>query len=391
MSRSDEMPALVFDTAKDAWDGSKGFRRAEVPRPRLDERSDPEDAGRVVVRVAYAGVCGSDRGIWFRTSFRSMILDSLRDEGKTTRVIGHELFGELAEVGSHARAHYRLREGDAVAAESHLVCGRCAQCRLGETHVCSDAKIIGISADGCFAESIKLPADVLWPTDRAKIRPEVAAIQEPFGNAVHASTKVDLRGRSVAIFGCGTIGLFTVLIARALGASRILGVEPNPRNREMAMTLGADAVFAPGAAAGGASWAADAAVVDGLRAATGGVGVDVAIEMAGQNASLNSALASTRRGGDVVLFGLKSADFTIQAYDQVIVNGLTLHSVIGRQIFRTWYLTRSLLEDRSNRIQERIFDVILEGAKDSVVSLASFEPAEFERKMLEHTKLLIRM
>ncbi len=410
MSPDAAMLALVFDAVKDGWDSSTGFRKASVPRPRLDERADPEDASRVIVRVRYAGVCGSDRGIWYRSSFKGMILDSLLDEGKTCRVIGHELVGAIAEVGTRARSRFELREGQIVAAESHIVCGRCTQCRLGESHVCSNEKIIGISTDGCFAEYIKLPANVVWPTDPTKIRIEVAGIQEPFGNAVHACTKVDLRGRTVAIFGCGTIGLFTVLISRALGAARVFGVEPNPRNREMAMTLGADHVFAPsppkaggGAAADaapggaaraadapdGASWRADECVVAALHDATGGVGLDVAIEMAGENSSLNSAIASTRRGGDVVLFGIKSADFTIQSFDRVIVNGLTLHSVIGRQIFRTWYLTRGLLEDRANRIQDRVFDVILEGGKGSIVAARDFEPTLFEKKMLEHTKLLI--
>jgi threonine 3-dehydrogenase len=165
----------------------------------------------------------------------------------------------------------------------------------------------------------------------------------------------------------------------------------------MAKTLGADEVFAPvvagaaaGAGAAGAAWRADPAVVAALHDATGGIGVDVAIEMAGQNGSLNGAIAATRRGGDVVLFGLKSADFVVEAFDRVIVNGLTLHSVIGREIFRTWYLTRGLLEDRANRIQDRVFDVILEGGRGSIVPAREFEPESFEKKMMEHTKLLIR-
>jgi threonine 3-dehydrogenase len=382
------MLALVYDAARDDWDTTKGFRKADVPRPRLDEASNPEDSTCAIVKTTYAGVCGSDRGIWFRTSFKGMILDSLAAEKKTVRVIGHEMVGEIVELGRVARARTGLRVGEVVAAESHIVCGRCPQCRLGEFHVCSDNLILGISIDGCFAQYVKVPARVLWPTDTSKIRLEVAAIQEPFGNAVHACTRVDMRGRSVAVFGCGPIGLFTILIARALGAARVFAIEPNARNRAMAAALGADEVFDPGAA-GPTPWAANPALVQALLEATGGVGVDVAVEMAGHNSSVNNALRAARRGGDVVLFGLKSGDFTIQGFDRVIVNGLTLHAVIGRQVFRTWYVTRSLLEDRSNGIQAKVFDVILGGARESVVPAASFDPAAFERKLLEHPKLLL--
>ncbi len=389
MSRDGTMLALVYDSARDAWDTTKGFRKAEVPRPRLDEAASPEDSTCAIVKTSYAGVCGSDRGIWFRTSFKGMILDSLAAEKKTCRVIGHEMVGEVVELGRVARARTGLRVGETVAAESHIVCGRCVQCRLGEFHVCSDNLILGITIDGCFAQYVKVPARVLWPTDETKIRLEVAAIQEPFGNAVHACTRVDMRGRSVAVFGCGPIGLFTILIARALGAARVLGVEPNPRNRSMAKALGADEVFDPGPP-GPAPWAANAALVQDLLEATGGVGVDVAVEMAGHNSSVNNALRAARRGGDVVLFGLKSGDFTIQGFDRVIVNGLTLHAVIGRQVFRTWYVTRSLLEDRANGIQSKIFDVILAGAKETVVPAASFDAAAFERKLTEHPKLLLK-
>lgn len=396
MSTGDGMLALVYDKARDDWDTTKGFRKVEVPRPVLLQESDPEDAASAIVKVIYAGVCGSDRSIWFRQSFKGMIFESLRAEKKTWRVIGHEMVGEIVALGSYARSHYGLREKNIVAAESHIICGRCYQCRLGETHVCDDDRIIGISRDGCFAEYIKLPARVLWPTDDKKISLKVAAVQEPFGNAVHACTKVDMRGRTVAVFGCGPIGLFTILIARVLGASRVFGIEPDAQKREMAMTLGADDVFAPtlaapaGAPPAAASWSADRNVVKSLRAATGGIGVDVSVEMAGYNSSVNSAIQSVRRGGDVVLFGLKSGDFTIEAFDRLIVNGVTLHSVIGRQIFRTWYVTRGLLEDRSNGIQQKIYDVILRGATDTVVEADSFDPTRFEAKLVEYPKLLLK-
>ena len=111
-----------------------------------------------------------------------------------------------------------------------------------------------------------------------------------------------------------------------------------------------------------------------VREAFGGIGADVAMEMAGFNSSVNNAIQSTRRGGEVILFGLKQGNFHIQAFDRLIVNGITLHSVIGRRIFETWYITRNLLEDRTNGIQDRIADVILGGGEDAVVHIDDFAP-----------------
>ena len=209
------MWALTFDRSREDWACSTGLVREQVPEPILDERAESADGSRVLVKVKYAGFCGSDRGIWSRKSFGDMILSSLDDEGRDKRVVGHEMLGEIVAVGSRVTEKYGYRPGDIVSTESHIVCGACAQCRRGEYHVCAKDKIIGISQDGCFAEYIKLPAKALWPTDLSKIRPEVGAIQEPFGNAVHACQVTDLRGANVAILGTGTIGLFACLIALA--------------------------------------------------------------------------------------------------------------------------------------------------------------------------------
>jgi threonine 3-dehydrogenase len=179
---AEPMWALVYDVDKDRWDKSRGFRKVRVAKPKLNPK-DPLDASCVILKVKYTGFCGSDAGIWFRTSFKSMIHDSLKAEKKTTRVIGHEVLGTVAEQGPVVSAHYGYKEGDLMAAESHIVCGRCHQCLIGQRHVCVNERIIGISQDGGFAEYIKLPAAVLWRTDPDKIRPEVAVVQEPFGNA----------------------------------------------------------------------------------------------------------------------------------------------------------------------------------------------------------------
>jgi threonine 3-dehydrogenase len=386
----EQMWALVYDAEKDRWDKSRGFRRQRVLRPQLDA-DDPRDAEAVILKVKYTGFCGSDAGIWFRTSFKKMIHDSLKAEGQTTRVIGHEVLGEVVEVGAVAGAHYGFAKGDLVAAESHITCGRCHQCLINQRHVCTDERIIGISRDGGFAEYIKLPAPVLWRTDPEKIRPEVAVVQEPFGNAVHASTAVDLRGKTVALFGCGAIGQFTIMIAKALGASRIIGIDPNPINAALAKKLGADEVVTFKLGTDDRNgWKAVPEVVDAVVKFSGMDGVDVAMEMAGYNSSVNNAIQSVRRGGDVVLFGLKSGDFKIQDFQRTIVKGIRIQSVIGRRLFETWEITRNLLEQKENGIQDRIWNVMLNKGKDTITNAEDFKPAEFEKKIGKHPKLIIK-
>ena len=388
---ADTMKSLVYDKSSMPWDKSRGFIRQEMPTPTLDESNCPEDAENVLVKVIYAGFCGSDRGIWNRVAFKGMIFDSLKRQKQTTRIIGHEMVGEIVGVGSKVTPRYGYSTKDIVSTESHIICGTCYQCRIGQTHICADDVIIGIGRDGCFAEYIKLPANVLWPTDPRKIKMKVAALQEPFGNAVHACTTADLRGKTVAVFGCGTIGLFVIMVARALGATRVIGIEPMESNLKMARALGADDVIqvdlnrsAPH------GWSADKEIVAQVREACGGIGADVSMEMAGFNSSVNNAIQATRRGGEVILFGLKQGNFHIQAFDRVIVNGLTLHSVIGRRIFETWYIARNLLEDRTNGIQDRIADIILGGGEDAVVHVDEFEPATFEETLARWPKPLIQ-
>lgn len=381
-----EMWALTYDPSSDPWKTTKGLRKTKVPRPTLGD----SDRANVLVKPLLAGFCGSDRGIWFRSAFGDMICDSLKAEGQSKRVIGHELFGEIVDLGPEARRTFGLDVGDLVSTESHIICGSCYQCRIGDTHVCADDKIIGISRDGCFAELVKLPAKALWRTDATKIRPEVAAVQEPFGNAVHACTKVNLRGKTVAIVGCGTIGLFAVAIARAMGARKIIGVEPLDSHAAMAKRLGADAVFQPKLTTGSPGHASDPTLTAQIHELTEGVGVDVALEMSGVNSSVNNAIHAVRRGGDVILFGLKSGDAIIENFDRVIVDGISMHSVVGRRIFETWHITRHLLESRSPNIHDLVWEVILNKGEGTLFNFSEFEPSTFEQAIKRYPKVVIR-
>jgi threonine 3-dehydrogenase len=383
------MWALTFDKAREDWATSTGLVRERVPRPVLAEPAYA-DGTFVIIKVKYAGFCGSDRGIWWRKAFGDMILDSLDGEGKTKRVVGHELLGEIVEVGDRVVSKYGYKVGDIVSTESHIVCGTCHQCRLGQSHVCARDKIIGISQDGCFAEYVKLPAKALWPTDLGQIRAEVAAVQEPFGNAVHACQVRDLRGKSVAILGCGTIGLFAILIARGMGASKIIGIEPNAHHADLARRLGCDEVLTPATVVGEGSHLSDPALRQAVMDLTDGIGVDVAMEMAGFNSSLNNAIKICRRGGDVVLFGVKNGDCIVEDFHRVVMDGIQMHGVVGRQIFGTWEITRSLLETRANGIQDAVWEVILNNGEGTLMDIESFDRETFETAIKTHPKVVIR-
>lgn len=384
------MKALILDAPRKDWAATRGMTFTDVSEPSLDERKNPDDSGKVIIKPRFTGFCGTDKGIWFRKSFKDMIYDSMNRDGRHYRVMGHELLGEVVETGSYAAKQYGYKAGDTVSTESHIFCGRCHQCRIGDQHVCADHLIIGISTDGCFADYIKLPAKELWPVDTDRIRPEVAAIQDPLGNAVHACSRVDLRGRTVAIFGCGTIGLFSILVARAMGATHIIGIDPNEKNLKLAERLGVDLPLQVEKTAGDVGVGPDAEIVARIRDECFGAGVDVAFEMSGSNRALNTAIAATRAGGDIILFGLSAGDFTLTDFQQIVMHGKTLHSVVGREVFQTWYTMSNLLMSKGHDLQDKIYDVILNKGEGTLFPFHEFDREQFEAAIQNHPKIIFR-
>jgi len=393
--------ALTFDAKADGWDTSKGFVMREVPMPVLDEKKNPEDALAVILKIKYAGVCGSDRGLWHRAAFKDMVLGSLAAEGKTLRITGHEFVGEIIEMGSMVKRLYndldennpvKLELGALASGDSHVTCGRCFQCRIGEGHVCLNEAILGISIDGIFAEYVKIPAKNLWAVDQTRVRPEIAAIFDPFGNAVHSCTVTDFRGQRVAIMGVGPIGMFSILLAKNFGAAKIIAVDVNEDNLKMARELGAHETILIENKKKANAWEHDPEVVNKIMELTYGKGVDVSMEMAGPPSSLNNCILSTRRGGHVIAFGIKDGDFTIPNFSRtVIVRGLTIHGIIGRRIFSTWQIAQRVLSNKQNGIQDAIWNIILKGGKGTVLDFKSFTPESFEKAMEQHPKIVFKI
>jgi threonine 3-dehydrogenase len=301
-------------------------KTAARPGLRLEEIPVPTPAAdEVLVEVETASVCGTDLHIY------------AWDEWSQGRIVppltlGHEFAGTVVEQGELVR---NVAIGDYVSAESHITCGVCFQCRTGHAHMCERTRILGVDRDGAFARYVAIPEGVIWRNDRSKLPPEIATLQEPFGNAVFATSEQDLAGRSVAVLGCGPIGLFTIGIARASGAAVVVAADRTPFRLGLAEKMGATPVVNVDETPDTAGWFLDQ---------NDGYGFDVVFEMSGSPRAIADSFRIARNGGRVVLFGIPARPVEIDVAEALIFKNLNVLALNGRKIFETWYRTRWLLE-----------------------------------------------
>jgi threonine 3-dehydrogenase len=292
------------------------------PGAELVERPSPTPGpGEVLLRVEAASICGTDHHLftWDDWAAENLV---------PPRILGHELAGRVVAAGAGVT---RVREGDLVGVESHLVDWTCAQCRRGDMHLCRNLRVIGVHVDGGFAEHVVIPeANAI---ESNGLDPAVVALQEPMGNAVHAAFVEPLDGRSVLVTGCGPIGLCAVGIARAAGASLVIATDTEPYRLELARTMGANLALD----------ATDPSTAVRIRDATGGDGVEVVLEMSGAQAALDQALSVITRGGRISLLGIFGQPVRLDVSNLVIEQGLRIHGVFGRRIYDTWERTQALL------------------------------------------------
>ncbi|HET7208760.1 MAG TPA: L-threonine 3-dehydrogenase [Terriglobales bacterium] len=277
----------------------------------------------VLVKVKVASICGTDLHIynwdrWAQGRIRPPLIP------------GHEFCGEVVAYGNEVTS---VKEGDFVSAEMHVACGKCLQCRTGEAHICQFVKIIGVDADGAFAEYVRIPESNIWKLDPA-IPQEYASILDPLGNAVHTVLAGEIAARSVAITGCGPIGLFAIAVAHAVGAADVYAIEVNEHRRNIAKKMKADVVLDPSK--------------DDVRAVaaerTHGAGVDVVLEMAGHPDAIRTAFDIVRRGGRISLLGLTSKPISLNFSEDIIFKGITVQGINGRRMYQTWYQMTALLK-----------------------------------------------
>ena len=276
----------------------------------------------VLVRVKVASVCGTDLHIynwdpWAQHRIHPPLIP------------GHEFCGEVTAVGAEVTT---VKEGDFVSAEMHINCGKCYLCRTGECHICQNVKIIGVDADGAFAEYVRIPESNIWKLDPA-IPHEYASILDPLGNAVHTVLAGEIAAKTVAITGCGPIGLFAIAVARAVGATTVFAIELNPYRRKIAAQMKADLVLDPNRDD----------VKQFVFDHTGGLGVDVVLEMAGHPDAIRTAFDIVRRGGRISLLGLTSRPVSLNFSEDIIFKGITIQGINGRRMYQTWYQMQALL------------------------------------------------
>jgi len=285
-----------------------------IPTPRADE---------VLVRVLATSICGTDLHIynwdaWAEANVRAPL------------TVGHEFCGEVVAVGEDV---IELVPGDYVAAESHVFCGTCYQCRIGHRHICENEEIIGIHRDGAFAEYIAVPERCAWKTDRSAA-PHIATLQEPLGSSVHATMLNDVSRKQVVVFGCGPTGLFSVAIAKICGAAQVIAVDVRDFRLDLARRIGADQAIDP----------SQVDLVARIRELTGGHGADVVLEMSGNARAVEDGLRALGRGGDFRFFGVPSDRLSIDVARDIIFKGARISGIIGRRIYETWFDSSGLLQ-----------------------------------------------
>ena len=292
-----------------------GLSLMEVPQPEIGIND-------VLVKVHKTGICGTDLHIeswdpWAAANIHPPL------------VVGHEFVGEIAAVGSNVTDFH---PGEIVSGEGHVVCGRCRHCLAGRRHLCANTIGLGVGRDGAFAEYVALPMANIWH-HWPGVDEEVAAIFDPFGNAVHTALAFPILGEDVLVSGAGPIGLMATAVARHAGARYIVVSEPNAYRRELAGRMGATVVVDP-----------RERDLHDVQAELGMVeGFDVAMEMSGNAMALRTAMANMAHGGGIAILGIPTAEIPIDV-NALVFNQLTLRGIYGREMYETWYKMTVMLQ-----------------------------------------------
>lgn len=299
----------------------------DVPEPQITKNDQ------ILVKVLATSICGTDYHIYSWDAWSS-------NRVKPPRIMGHEFAGEVVEVGSDVTG---FRVGDYVSGESHWVCNHCLQCRSGQKHVCANTRILGVDVDGCFASHVVIPEGSAWKNDRS-VPPHIACIQDPLGNAVHATLAGDIVGKSVAVLGCGPIGIFAVAVAKAAGASAVYATDTRAYRLDLAGKLGADGTV-------------DVTKQDPeayFRQVTHGEGVDVVLEMSGAPIAIQQAMRIARTGGRVSLMGIPAGKVELAVAEDMIFRGLDIKCIVGRRLYETWDTMSALLKTGKLHVEPAI-------------------------------------
>ncbi|MFH8683472.1 L-threonine 3-dehydrogenase [Streptomyces lydicus] len=303
------MKALVKQKAE------PGLRLTDVPEPSVGP-------GDVLIKVLRTGICGTDLHIrawdgWAQQAVR------------TPLTLGHEFVGEVVETG---RDVTEVKAGDLVSGEGHLVCGKCRNCLAGRRHLCRATVGLGVGRDGAFAEYVALPAANVW-VHRVPVDLDIAAIFDPFGNAVHTALSFPLVGEDVLITGAGPIGIMAAAVARHAGARNVMITDVSEDRLDLARKVGVSLALN----------VADATIADGQRELGLREGFDIGLEMSGRPEAMRDMIANMTNGGRIAMLGLPAQEFPVD-WARIVTSMITIKGIYGREMFETWYAMSVLLE-----------------------------------------------
>ena len=310
----------------------------------------------VLIRVKYAGICGTDVHIYQWDDWAQKTIH-------VPMAIGHEFVGEVVEVGSNVNDFY---PGDIVSGEGHVVCGRCRNCMAGRRHLCANTQGVGVNRAGAFAEYIALPMTNIW-RHHPGVDLEVAAIFDPFGNAVHTALSFPVLAEDVLITGAGPIGIMAIPVARHAGARHIVVTDMNPYRLDLARKMGATLAINP----------AEMSLAEVQKKLGMLEGFDVGLEMSGNPLALKDMVANMSHGGKIAILGIPSKEMPMD-WRQIIFNMITIKGIYGREMYDTWYKMSVMIDsglDISPVITHRFafedfqqgFDAMISGQTGKVV------------------------
>ncbi|MYX11796.1 L-threonine 3-dehydrogenase [Streptomyces sp. SID8375] len=292
-----------------------GLWLMDVPEPAIGP-------GDVLIKVLRTGICGTDLHI------RSW--DGWAQNAVTAPLtIGHEFVGEVVETG---RDVAEIKAGDLVSGEGHLVCGKCRNCLAGRRHLCRATVGLGVGRDGAFAEYVALPATNVW-VHRVPVDLDIAAVFDPFGNAVHTALSFPLVGEDVLITGAGPIGIMAAAVARHAGARNVMITDVSEERLALARKVGVSLALN----------VAEASIADGQRELGLREGFDIGLEMSGRSEAMCDMITNMTHGGRIAMLGLPSQQFPVD-WSRIVTSMITIKGIYGREMFETWYAMSVLLE-----------------------------------------------
>ncbi|MBD1391145.1 L-threonine 3-dehydrogenase [Neiella sp. HB171785] len=292
-----------------------GIWMTEVPIPELGHND-------LLIKIHKTAICGTDLHIYKWDEWSQQTIP-------VPMVVGHEYAGEVVAIGQEVRG---FAIGDRVSGEGHITCGHCRNCRAGRRHLCRNTTGVGVNRPGCFAEYLVIPAYNAFKL-ADDISDDLAAIFDPFGNAVHTALSFDLVGEDVLITGAGPIGIMAAAVARHSGARHVVITDVNRYRLDLARQMGATRAVD----------VSQQSLDDVMKELGMTEGFDVGMEMSGVPAAFSDLLAKMNHGGKVALLGIPPSSMPID-WNHVIFKGLTIKGIYGREMFETWYKMASLVQ-----------------------------------------------